>query len=447
MTSARLRRVSIVLVLLSTVCLGAWLRLVHLDEMEYKRDEQWTFTHTVMASADGHWPTLGMPSGITVPNAALSLLVFVGLAQPSRPATPVGLTTRVAWLNVAALVLLVPFAEAGVTDDKREGWRWGAALTAVNPFAVLLQRKLWAQSTLPIFSMLFLVGWFRRDTRWGACLWGFLSALVGQIHMSGLFFAAAFGIWTAFAPPTPQRPARTRWRWWTTGFAVGAVGLVHWLVELGIGLTSSSHAPPVAPAPALATHASRAVGIMDWHLLSIWPSFWWNWLCDAAGFGLNYSLGVHYGEFLATPVIGGHSTWLMAIAALVSIAISICAAAPATLALAHTLRTVGPSRLLAAKSDTAGAETAAFGVFGTMLTGTFHTIHRHYLVVLYPLPWVWLARLCLRLRRGPSLLCCVWLAQLTLTLGVLHFIHTHEGAPGADYGIGYKWQATLHVRD
>jgi len=447
MTSARGRRAAPLLVLLAAVGLGAWLRLGRLDEMEYKRDEQWTFTHAVRIPADEPWPKLGMPSGITIPNAPLSLLVFVGLTQTSRPMTPVDLTARVVWLNVAALVLLVLFSETGVEADARDSWRWGAALVAVSPFAVLLERKLWAQSTLPLFSLLFLIGWFRRETRWGACMWGLLSAVLGQIHISGLFLAAAFGIWTMVAPQGGDPPAPIRWRWWAGGFAIGSIGLVQWFVQLAIGAAAWLRSPATASLSPVATLITTRIGLLNWHLLSFWPSFWWNWLCDAAGFGLNYSLGTHYAEFLAAPVVRGHSTWLMAIAAFVSMSISLAAAAPPTWALLHDLRATGLAVLTRNRSQTLGAEAATIGVFGLMLTATLHMIHRHYLVVLYPLPWIWLAGLLLRQRRGRALLCCVWLAQLVLTLGVLQFIHTHQGAPGADYGVGYRWQETTRVRD
>ncbi|MFN7982932.1 MAG: hypothetical protein U0Q11_13815 [Vicinamibacterales bacterium] len=440
MTLAAGRRASLVLVLLATVGLGAGLRLAHLDEMEYKRDERWTYSHTVLAATTGAIPARGMPSGIAVPNAALSLLVFVGLSGGSAPDTPVALTTRVVWLNVAALLLLVAFSETGVEAHERAAWRWSAALMAVSPFAVLLERKLWAQSTLPIVSLLFLAGWFRRDRWWGSSLWGFVSAVIGQIHMSGLFYAAAFGLWTATTRSTTD-PQPVSWRWWTSGFMVGSFGLLQWALELVRGGLQQVAAPvsdtvlPIAP-----LHAVPASGIMNWHLLSLWPSFWWNWLCDASGFGLNYSLGDHYLAFLATPSVGGHDTWLMAITAATSLVIALTAALPSVHELLRTARTWGAPRNAVPIGNTPAALVVAGGVFGVMLTATFHTIHRHYLAVLVPLPWVWLSRSLLGRRRGQALLCCVWFAKLVLTLGVLHFIHVHHGAPSSDYGIAHRWQ-------
>ncbi|MFN7985719.1 MAG: hypothetical protein U0Q11_28080, partial [Vicinamibacterales bacterium] len=242
MTLASGRRASLVLLLLATVGLGAGLRFTHLDEMEYKRDERWTYTHTVLAATTGSVPARGMPSGITVPNAALSLLVFVGLSGGSAPDTPVALATRVVCLNVIALLVLVVFAEVGVEAHERDAWRWSAALMTVSPFAVLLERKLWAQSTLPIFSLLFLVGWFRRERWWGACLWGFLSAVIGQLHISGLFYAAAFGIWTVTTRSTADSQPSS-WRWWTAGFVAGSIGLLQWAVELVQGGLPGGAAP------------------------------------------------------------------------------------------------------------------------------------------------------------------------------------------------------------
>ena len=75
---------------------------------------------------------------------------------------------------------------------QREPWLWALSLSAVSPLAMLSQRKIWAQSMLPIFCALFLIGWLRRNRYSGACLWGFIGAILGQIHMSGFFFAAGF---------------------------------------------------------------------------------------------------------------------------------------------------------------------------------------------------------------------------------------------------------------
>lgn len=428
------------LVLTAVVGIGAWLRLTHLDEMEYKRDERWSYTHATRIPAEEPWPSVGMPSGIHVPNAALSLLVFVGLAHLAPPSTPVDLARSVALLNVAALVLLFLYARFGVATPERANWQWASAFAAVNPFAVILERKIWAQSTLPIFSALFLVGWSSRHRWWGAMLWGLLTAALGQIHMSGIFFGAAFCGWARYAESSRTHPLTARWRWFLTGFAVGAVGLVGWFAQIATAALSWMRAPPSSSAAMVEPTTAWAATLPSPHLASLWPSFWWNWASDAAGFGLQYSLGADYAEFLRSPVVAGHSTWLAMAATAVSLACTIRVGAPWAVRQIVRLRRGGVPALVHTCSDTVFTEGAAVGIFGLLLTATIHTIHRHYLLVAFPLQWVWLARVTLPLPRGRILLTTMWIAQLSLSVAFLYFIHTHHGAPRGDYGTAFRWQ-------
>ena len=102
----------------------------------------------------------------------------------------------------------------------RDTWLWAVALASVNPLAVLFQRKIWAQSVLPIFCVLLIAAWMRRSTRWGAFCWGLLGALLGQVHMSGFFFAAALCAWTCAGSrlrAVEGQATGVRWAWWTAG--------------------------------------------------------------------------------------------------------------------------------------------------------------------------------------------------------------------------------------
>ena len=68
-------------------------------------------------------------------------------------------------------------------------------------------------------------------------------------------------------------------------------------------------------------------------------------------------------------------------------------------------------------------------------------IFRHYLIMTYPLEWVWLSRLSLRDSRwGRTYLAALWLAQLLITVSFLFYIHTTHGDPSSDYGIAYQFQ-------
>lgn len=148
--------------------------------MEYKGDEQWLFEHAVRIPALEPWPALGMPSGVGLRNPGLSVWIFAVLAKLSGARDPLSLCRAVVAMNGLAFVLLAVGAWRLLPVRRREPWGWALALAAVNPIALLLQRKLWAQSVLPVLCVLFLLGWLRRERWWGAALWGLAGALLGQ---------------------------------------------------------------------------------------------------------------------------------------------------------------------------------------------------------------------------------------------------------------------------
>jgi len=124
-------------------------------------------------------------------------------------------------LNILALAGLLGFAWRQVDPRIKENWLWTMALVCVNPIAVLLQRKIWTQSTLPLFCLLFILGWSRRDRWGGALLWGFLGAWLGQIHLSGFFFAAAVVIWTTASRLLQKQSRAVAWGPWAIGSIIG----------------------------------------------------------------------------------------------------------------------------------------------------------------------------------------------------------------------------------
>src|SRR5262249_48386049 len=148
--------------LAAALAAGAALRLAWADDVEYKADEAWTFVQARAAVATGDWPRFGMPTsvGASLPNPGLSVWLFVGLAHLPGTDTPQGLTRAVQLLNVLALLALAALAWRVVAPGEREAWLWALALAAVNPLAVLMQRKLWPTSALPLFTAAFLLGWW-----------------------------------------------------------------------------------------------------------------------------------------------------------------------------------------------------------------------------------------------------------------------------------------------
>lgn len=71
------------------------------------------------------------------------------------------------------------------------------------------------------------------------------------------------------------------------------------------------------------------------------------------------------------------------------------------------------------------------------------TVHRHYLIAVFPLPLLWFAGLSLGggAVRGRRWLAMLAAAQLILSAGFLHYIHVQGGAPRGDYGVTWRMQA------
>jgi 4-amino-4-deoxy-L-arabinose transferase-like glycosyltransferase len=387
---------------------GAVLRLANAGDMEYKADEAWTFEASQRIGHAEPWPAVGMTSSVGAKNPGMSVWVFVALARIAHVHTPVGLGRAVMGLNVLALLLLFLFTVTAVPPREREAWLWAGAFAAVSPIAVVLERKIWPPSVFPAFCVMFLLGWWRRDRRWGALLWGFAGALLGQIQMSGFLLAAALAAWVAVFG---RRRLATRWPAWGLGSLAGALPLVPWLgylaTEGGAAFTRHSF----------------------WPALELWPT----WFADALGLSLYYKLRDDYASFLRW---GMYLPVLLQMAALLlGVYVLVAALRAAWRARAR----LWPLRALAAGcSETAFLCSAGFLGFGGLLAlvGSFHP---HYMIVLFPVEWLLFAALALGFASRPRLvLSLAWAAQLAITVSFLSFIHQNGGAPGGDYGRSYE---------
>jgi hypothetical protein len=397
--------------LVAALLLGAILRLAWPGDMEYKGDEMFLFHH---ATGSDPFPWVGQTSGVGTSNPGMGIWVYSSMAKGLQLNSPVQLVRGVMLLNVIALVALAVFALRVVPPRQREPWLWGTALIAVNPLAVLFSRKLWIQSALPPFVIAMLFAWWRRGHRGGAFAWGVLGAWLGQIHMSGFFFAAGFAAWTALYD---RRSAR--WRWWFAGSLLGALTLVPWLVHV------LSHEG--APTRSLA------------HLVE--PRFWLFWISYPLGLNLLTSFGSDSWKLLAWPTVDGTSLYLCAIT---FAAILVAAVAIGIEAFALTVwpRRRRPDRPIGGRSsDTGLAIRASVLGYGLLITASGVLIYRHYLIVAFALPFVAVAVVALLRRdRGRRLLTVLVVAQAALSVQYLTYIHARGGAPGGDYGVAYDHQ-------
>jgi hypothetical protein len=400
--------------------LGALLRNLALVDMEYKGDERWMFERTQRIGVTEHWPWLGMNSGPGIRNPGLSVWVFVAPARLLHLREPTRLARVVTVLATVAIGLWLLFAACQIPQAQREPWLWAGALGAVNPGAVLLQRKIWAQSILPIVTLATLWGWWHRRTRWGAFLWGAVGASLGQIHMSGFFFAAAFLLWTLFFDRDPENTnRRIRWEFWLLGSVCTGWPLVPWAWEI--------------------LHAGGGVSAAHSLFQPIWGGFWRYWLLEIAALHPINSLGWDsFRQWLLGPRIGGHLTY--AVAALYAVALVLLA-----VALAGWARSLWRWRLAgesaAGASSTSLAQNAAFVGFGVLMTLSGLQLYQHYLIVAFPLAYLWLARVTLaRPRLGRPVLAGLFAAYAIISINLAWYIHTQHGAPGGDYGVTYSQQ-------
>jgi hypothetical protein len=404
---------------------GAVLRLVWGADIEYKADEAWTFRRTQEVGRTEPFPGLGNPTSQGYRNPGLSIWIFLALGKLFGATDPVTLARAVQVLNITALLLLVGFIRCFVPRGEREPWLWAAALAAVNPLAVLCQRKIWPPSVLPIFTVVMLAGWYRRDRRWGAFLWGLVGACLGQIHMAGFFLAAGFAVWALLF----DRKG-VRWVDWLAGSSVGALLLLPWLVTLA----NAGWGEP------------RNVGNLA-HVFE--ARFWLYWVTEPTGLSVAYALDKDFGDFLTFPRVAGFPTFLMGLLH----AVLIVSAAVLLFRAGRSLwqrRRLSPTGETERPSPTALTLGAAVWGFGVLLTFSTLPIHRHYVWDAFPLTFVWLAWVAFKyagaappdLARSRKLLLTLCVVQGLVTASFLAYIHAHRRPIRGDYATPYAAQST-----
>lgn len=403
---------------------GALLRLLNPADMEWKGDEHSMFDSLLGVGKTEPWPWLGMPSGVLIRNPGMSVWVFLALGKLFQVTSPPSLAQAVMWLNTGALALLGFFALKLARSDEREPWLWATCLAAVNPLLVLYQRKIWAQSTLALFSMLFIVSWTRRSRWFGAFFWGLTGACLGQIHMSGFFFAFGFLLWSLLPA---LDPAKVRWSAWFLGSLLGALPLLPWLQHL---LTVRTGQPM----------------FFGWNE-AIQLKFWVFWITDPLGLHLGNTLGVQNGngiwaqirDFLPYPLLPGNSpTYLVAVAHLT---ILVCGGFILLRGLLRIRKRESKS------SETRALIGGALLSYGLCLTLSTVVVHRYYLLVTFPLEGLWLAHWALQPGPGLALsrrsLAAIVIAQCVVSGAFLQYIHLNGGSARGDYGVSYRHQLEL----
>ena len=210
------------------IIIGSVLRLIWIEDMEWKYDEWWMYTHAMLAPLEGIWQSVGMKSGAGIINPGLSVWVFSMIGYFVE--TPLGMGRGVQVLSIMTLVGFVIFTRKSLKGEQQQQWYWALALLAVNPLYIIFSRKIWAQDVLPIFCLLFIIGHFYREKKWGAFIWGMVGAMLGQIHMSGFFFA--FGLFILSTFRDYKRKVKWQSSFWFLGSVIGSIGLIPWIHEM-----------------------------------------------------------------------------------------------------------------------------------------------------------------------------------------------------------------------
>ena len=352
-------------VLALALAAGIVFRLMLPGIIEYQGDEKFTFNHVMDVLHGGAWPPHGMKMSIGGPNPGMSVWVFVLLGLVFRPETPPDLARAVQLLNVAALVAFLGFIVSAVPRRQREPWLWALALWAVNPLAVIYERKIWPPSVLPIFIVAMLFGWWYRRHWLGSFLFAAVATIAGQIHPTAAFLCIAILAWTLF---DDRRSFRV------TGLVAGAI---------------------VGVLPALGWIARYyEPGDRLHKLRPPWLTFYGRWFSEPFGLGPDHTLGpIDFTRFVAWPSIGGQPTYLVLLLHVAIAALGISLLARAAIRL---YRSGGLSDRWLFIGETAGGRLVrpAFFGFGTILTLLSIRgggLYPHYLIVIAPIMTLWVA--------------------------------------------------------
>ncbi len=389
----------------SFIAIGALLRLVWPGEMKWQGDEVWMHNHAIaIAQGEEPFPLLGMRNGVGIYNPGMGVWAFIGLAKIQI--NPVAMVQWVQWSNIAAIVLFTGFILRCLPLVEQSIWLWGMAIASVNPLAIIFSRAIWAQDLLPLFCTVAVMGHWGRRKFWGSFVWGWVGGLLGQIHMSGFFWQAALVVMTLW--PGGTKP-RTNWRGFAIGSFLAYLTLIPWLQQVAAQSLTAKR-------PAWA------------ELLT--PNFHLHWLTGSWGLNMEYELSSElWHSFLAEPRLQSFPTYGVAIALVTLLGLCLF-----SLWKGFRQKTQPFSAMLYLK---AGAIVMPILLFLAKVR-----IPAHYLIVLFPFPFIWVAWL----NRGKSgYLVAIALCQLFLSATFLFYIHQHFGIIDGNYGLHYQFQHEIDL--
>ncbi len=204
--------------LAAIVAVGAYLRLSHLDLLEFQGDEAFAAQLALDFVKHGKLPLTGLMSSVGVTNPPLFSYLLIPMFAISE--NPVVVSCCIALLGLAAVVMTWHIGRkyygpvAGLV---------AAAFFAVSPWAVIYSRKIWAQDFVPVFATATM--WAVHAVAFGkrskAIFWCVLLPLcVVQIHFSGIALVAAVLAILAWLRP------KMDWRFAVAGLVAAIVTMI-----------------------------------------------------------------------------------------------------------------------------------------------------------------------------------------------------------------------------
>lgn len=418
------------LVVGAALAAGVVFRLFYPGVIEFHSDEQFSFEHVMAVLHGGPWPAFGMTMSIGGPNPGMSVWIFILLGYLSNPETPVDLARAVQILNIGALAAFVFFIIRAIPRPQREPWLWAAALWAVNPLAVIYERKIWPPCTLPIFMVGMLAGWWYRRTWLGSFAFALIAVLCGQIHPTATFLGAALFAWTMVGDWPTYRWRSFRFTGLIAGGLVGILPALNWFLTF-----------------------SHAGGTKLNKLRFPFLTFYGRWLTEPFGFGSDHTLGpVVFPDFLRWPLWDGKPTWLTLVVYLILAAIALAILALAAWRLGHISR-FSLRRIFLGEAPAGRLVRAAFFGFGTILTLLTITgggLYPHYLVVITPIMMLWLVLLVaytdggVLAARGRALLSAICIIDGAIVVLLFAYIHAVGDIRG-EFGPSWEWRQQQSV--
>jgi hypothetical protein len=426
---------------------GGYLRLLWIEDMEWKQDEQWSYRMSQEIGRVRPWPLVGMPTSLKIANPGLSVWVFVAIGRVAS--SPTSMARAIALLNILGLCAFAATVRGCLPSAEREPWLWGVALEAVNPFAIRISRKIWAQSVLTPWVWFLWISHRYRGTRWGALTWGLAGALIGQVHLSGWFVAAGLAIGTAVAEWRGCLPRARTWLWWLFGSVLGFLSALPW----ALGLRSLPLSVPFASSDI--TIASRVSACL------------YGLAATSTGAIPFSALGLGFDtyNYEKSPIISGISTHIpdglsrfifLLITGTVLLRLIGDVLVPGLRWTGRTIASAAARRADSHKSELgapcrAEGESPSTGVYlwsmiaipCALFTFTISAFFSHYFFVMCPLIFVLLTVCMLPWRRA---VLAVVIAQALLSLTFLTYIHQTGGTLNGDYGLTYARQGNRQSR-